>query len=167
LGKMEVNIENYDHNWRSQYEDEKKNILNIVGDSIMDIQHIGSTAIPGLGAKPIIDIMAGVYNLNDFKKLVDPLHSINYEYVPKKEFINRKFFRKGLWRKGTVHLHICEYKSNEWIEKLLFRDFLKEHPQKRDEYFELKKELASRLKYDRPAYTEAKTDFIIDILKLA
>ncbi|MBM7583640.1 GrpB-like predicted nucleotidyltransferase (UPF0157 family) [Bacillus pakistanensis] len=164
---IEVIIEKYNHHWITQYENEKTNILNAIGDFIIDIQHIGSTAIPGLGAKPIIDMMAGVSHLNGFNKFIDPLHLLDYEYVPKQEVIDRKFFRKGRWRQGTVHLHICEYKSNEWKEKLLFRDFLRAHPNKRDEYFELKKKLASKFKFDRPAYTAAKTNFINDIIKLA
>ncbi|MFJ3387036.1 MULTISPECIES: GrpB family protein [unclassified Lysinibacillus] len=94
----------------------------------MGIEHIGSTSIKGLEAKPIIDIILSVQDLDEVSNFVIPLSEIEYEYVHKPEFKDRRFFRKGLWGQGTCHLHICEINSSEWIEKLLFRDYLRLHP---------------------------------------
>ncbi len=92
---------------------------------------------------------------------------IEYEYVPQPEFKDREFFRKGLWRQGTSHLHICEFNSSEWIEKLLFRDYLRVHPHAAKEYASLKKELASKYKFDRPTYTKKKEPFIKTMIEKA
>ncbi|MBD1382855.1 GrpB family protein [Metabacillus arenae] len=167
MENIEVVIEKYNENWVKRYHDEKQIILKAVGAFLVGIQHIGSTSIKGLGAKPIIDIMAGVHDLANYKSLVEPLNSIDYEYVSKENFPDRKFFRKGPWGKGTVHLHVCEHKSLEWEEKILFRDYLRNHPNKRDEYFNLKNALAQKYKLNRSAYTEAKTEFIRNIISLA
>ncbi|WP_256212940.1 GrpB family protein [Bacillus sp. OV322] len=76
------------------------------------------------------------------------MSEIGYEYVPKPVFKDRMFFRKGLWGQGTCHLHICEFNSSEWIEKLLFRDYLRLDPKVAEKYASLKKELASKYQYD-------------------
>ena len=96
---------------------------------------------------------------------IDALRGIDYEYVPKTELKDRKFFRKGLWGQGTIHLHICEYNSNEWTEKLLFRDYLRSHPQAANEYEALKNQLASKYRYDRSLYTKEKEPFIQMIIQ--
>ncbi|WP_081728145.1 GrpB family protein [Halalkalibacter hemicellulosilyticus] len=87
--------------------------------------------------------------------------------VPKPEFKDRWFFRKGLWGQGTCHLHICEFNSSEWIEKLLFRDYLRLHPKVAEEYASLKKELALKYQLDRPTYTKKKEPFIKTIIEKA
>jgi GrpB-like predicted nucleotidyltransferase (UPF0157 family) len=79
-------------------------------------------------------------DLDEVSHFVSCLSEIDYEYVPKPEFKDRRFFRKGIWGQGTCHLHICEFNSREWIEKLVFRDYLRLHPQAAEEYASLKKE---------------------------
>ncbi len=103
-------------------------ILSALGEKVVGIEHIGSTSIKKLKAKPIIDIMVGVKDIDEVSYFVNPLREIDYEYVPKPEFKDRRFFRKGFWGQGTCHLHICEFNSSEWIEKVLFRDYLRLHP---------------------------------------
>ena len=167
MAKANVLIKNYDPNRELQFEEEKEKILSVISDKLIQIEHIGSTSVKGLGAKPIIDMMIGVDKLDDFVGLIGPLSKVDYEYVPKPEFLDRRFFRKGEWGKGTCHLHICEYKSNEWVEKLLFRDFLRENPKIADEYLNLKKILAKEYKFDRQAYTRKKEPFIREVIKCA
>ena len=162
-----VELHDYHPDWARQFEDEKNKITDAIGDEIIGIEHIGSTSIKGLGAKPIIDMMVGVKELDRVDILVKPLAKIEYEYVPKSEFKDRRFFRKGLWGNGTCHLHICEFEGNEWYEKLLFRNYLRAHPETAEEYYALKKELASKYKYDRPTYTKNKGSFIKAIIQKA
>lgn len=162
-----VNLSDYNPNWEKDFEYERKRILAVLGDKVVGIEHIGSTSIKGLEAKPIIDIIVGVQDLDKVSNFVNPLSEIDYEYVPKPEFKDRKFFRKGLWGQGTCHLHVCKFNSSEWIEKLLFRDYLKLHPQVAEAYASLKKELASKYQFDRPTYTMKKEPFIKTIIEKA
>jgi GrpB-like predicted nucleotidyltransferase (UPF0157 family) len=167
MTKPIVHLNEYDPEWENKFDYEKKQIIGAVGDEFAAVEHIGSTSIKGLKAKPIIDIMVGVDDLNRTSTLIAPLSNIEFEYVPKPELTDRRFFRKGLWGRGTCHLHICEFESTEWIEKLLFRDYLRKHPKAAEQYASLKSKLAAEYKYDRPAYTQQKEPFIRDIIEKA
>ncbi|MED1203265.1 GrpB family protein [Heyndrickxia acidicola] len=167
MTKPIVVISEYNPDWECQFQYEKKRIHGVLGDRIIQIEHIGSTSIKGLSAKPIIDMMAGVPDLEAVPDLISSLNEIGYEYVPKPEIVDRRFFRKGLWGQGTCHLHICEYGGSEWFEKLLFRDYLRLNPLLAKEYELLKQELAVTYKFDRPAYTKNKEPFIRRVVALA
>ncbi|WP_067841748.1 GrpB family protein [Amphibacillus sediminis] len=167
MTKSIVNLSEYNPNWEKQFEYEKNRIIDVLGDKVVGIEHIGSTSIKGLTAKPIIDIIVGVQNLDKVTNFVSPLSEIEYEYVPKPELKDRRFFRKGLWGQGTSHLHICEFNSSEWIEKLVFRDYLRLHPQVAEEYASLKKKLASIYQFDRMTYTMKKEPFIKTVIERA
>ncbi len=111
--------------------------------------------------------MAGVKDLSRVSALVSPLNEIGFVRVPKPELTDRRFFRKGSWGRGTYHLHICEMNSNDWIEKLLFRDYFRKHPCKAEEYAKLKSELAKKYTHDLQAYTQQKGSFIKDVIDKA
>ncbi|HDX9579185.1 TPA: GrpB family protein [Bacillus pseudomycoides] len=162
-----VIIEEYTTNWALQFTEEQKIITNIIGDVAIAIEHIGSTSVAGLSAKPILDMMVGVRDLNDIDTFIEPLKTIEYEHVFHQEFPNRRFFRKGLWRAGTHHLHIYQYDSEAWNHNILFRDYLRSHPNVRQQYEQLKKELANKHRFDRVAYTNAKAPFIVDVIQKA
>lgn len=163
-------VADYDPHWPILYARERELILKCTGQDLAAIEHIGSTSVPGLGAKPIIDIMAAVRSLSDAERCIAPLARIEYEYVPEFEDVmpERRYFRKGASRgKRIAHLHMVELESDFWRRHLLFRDFLRAHPEAAHQYYCLKKELALKFKTDREAYTDAKTAFIEDILKRA
>ena len=164
MTKPIVEIHVYDSSWKNQFVREKQKIETVIGHHVLAIEHIGSTSVKGLAAKPIIDIMVGIPDLENALSLVEPLREINYDYVPIPKFKDRLFFRKGLWRKGTCHLHICEFNGNEWKDKLLFRDYLRMHPEAAAEYASLKEQLAAKYKHERSAYTKEKEPFIKNIL---
>jgi GrpB-like predicted nucleotidyltransferase (UPF0157 family) len=151
------------------YEEERDRILSVAGEWIVAIEHVGSTAVPDLGGKAIIDIMPAVRSLADAERCVQPLESIGYEYVPQYNEImpERRYFDKGPPEAQTYHLHMTERTSEFWERHLLFRDFLRAHPEEAEEYFRLKKELAARFGRDREGYTEAKTPFIEDVVARA
>lgn len=117
----------------------EKRILDALGDKVFAIEYIGSTSIKGLQAKPIIDIIVAVQNIDEISNFIHPLSKIEFEYIPKPEFKDRRFFRKGQWGNGTCHLHMCEISSSEWIDKVLFRDYLRLHPEVAEQYASLKK----------------------------
>lgn len=162
-----VQLEEYNLNWEKQFAYEKDKIIEAIGKHILEIEHIGSTSIKGMVAKPIIDIMVGVKDLKSVAQFVKPLEKIEFEYVHKPELIDRRFFRKGEWGQGICHLHICEMSGTEWNEKLSFRDYLRSNPQVAKEYALLKKELASKYIDDRPTYTKKKEPFIRDVIEIA
>ncbi|WP_238482854.1 GrpB family protein [Lederbergia galactosidilytica] len=167
LAKSTVQLVDYTPKWERQFVEEKMKIIAVIGGEISGIEHIGSTAIKGMKAKPIIDIMVGVQDLQEVPQFVKSLEKIEFEYVPKPEWSDRKFFRKGEWGQGTCHLHICEIDSMEWKEKLWFRDYLRANPQVANEYIAVKKDLAARYIQDRPTYTKEKAPFIRNVIELA
>ena len=159
----------YDPRWPSKYEEEKDRILGAIGDVAVAIEHIGSTAVPGLGAKPIIDIMVAVSRLADAERCIEPLQEIGYEYVPEYNDVipERRYFHKGPPGAATYHLHMVELTSGFWKGHLLFRDFLRTHPEQARQYYQLKKELAAKFGADRDGYTEAKTSYIESVIAKA
>ncbi|HVF55697.1 MAG TPA: D-glycero-beta-D-manno-heptose 1-phosphate adenylyltransferase [Pyrinomonadaceae bacterium] len=164
-----VVIVEYDSRWPLAFEEEKRNILEAVGGYVAGVEHVGSTSVPGLASKPIIDIMVGVRSLADAPKCLGPLAEIGYEYVPRYELLmpERRFFRKGERGAGTHHLHMVEPSSRLWEKDLLFRDYLRAHAEAAREYEKLKRELAALHGANRSAYTDAKTDFVTSIIEKA
>lgn len=162
MSRPPVRIEAYDPRWPSMFEEDKGKILEAVGEHVAAVEHIGSTSVPGLAAKPIIDVMVAVRRLADAPACVGPLAAIGYEYVPEHEAVmpERRFFRRGPRGAGTHHLHMVEWSSEFWEAHLLFRDYLRAHAGAAARYEKLKRELAAAHGSDRGAYTEAKTDFI-------
>ena len=165
-----VKIIDYDSHWPLLYEKEKRLILDVIGHIVMRIEHIGSTAVPDLGAKPIIDVIVAVNHLNDAERCIEPLATIGYEYVPEyeDEMAERRYFHKGKPPKEQhYHLHMVELTSDFWKRHLLFRDYLRTHPETAQEYFKLKKRLATKYRSDREEYTDAKTSFIESVIAKA
>lgn len=131
---------------------------------------MGSTAVPGLAAKSVIDIMVGVRSLEDSPTLVQRLVGIGYEYVPEFERVMpvRRYFRKMRTRWRTHQIHLVERTNTAWWDRhLLFRDYLRENPEIAGEYAHLKYDLSYRFGEDREAYTDAKTDFISKVVRRA
>lgn len=153
-------IAGYDEHWPAMFEVERTHIVDAIGDWLADIQHVGSTAVPGLAAKPVIDIMPGLRSLDDAPHIIAPMQRLGYEYVPEFEaqLPERRYFRKGLPR--THQLHVVETTSPFWHRHLAFRDYLRSHADTRDEYAALKRKLAAQHTHNRDDYTEGKTDFI-------
>jgi GrpB-like predicted nucleotidyltransferase (UPF0157 family) len=140
-----VKIEEYNPDWVSEFYQEKARIMEVLKNDSLCVEHIGSTSVMGLGAKPILDIMAGVQHLAEVDAFIEPLKSVGYEFVPHKEFPERRFFRKGQWRAGTHHLHIYRFGSEQWKNQLSFRDYLRSHPDVRKQYQQLKMSLAESI----------------------
>ncbi len=135
----------------------------------ISVEHIGSTAIPKIQAKPIIDIMIGVQDLNIADiYLVKIIQSIGYTYIKGYETAmpDRRFFQKNVGNVRTHQIHLVELNSNFWIRHLLFRDYLRVHSNAAKQYEALKLDLASKFT-DTNQYALAKTEFIREIEKLA
>jgi GrpB-like predicted nucleotidyltransferase (UPF0157 family) len=164
---MPVIIE-YDPRWPALFEEERARLLATTGTLLAAIEHIGSTAVPGLAAKPIIDIMGGVRELGEVLRYVADLEGIGYEYVPQYEVYipERRYFRMPRTGQGprTHHLHVVELTSTFWQRHLLFREYLRAHPAVAFEYADLKRRLAMEYGDDRRGYTDAKRPFIESII---
>ena len=121
---------------------------------------MGSTAVPGLAAKPIVDIMVGLRVLSDHACCVAPLASLGYEHKGEYGIPDRHYFRKPVQGPRTHQVHMVERGSAFWVRHLLFRDYLRANPNEAAAYDRLKRELAARFGADLEGYTEAKTEFI-------
>jgi len=165
LEQGEVKLYPYNFKWKKVFEEEKKQIQIGIGKYILEIQHIGSTAIPRILAKPIIDIAVAVKNFEEASICIDLLVKLEYEYKGEFGIPRRHFFVKGDPR--LFHLHMLEITSKEWKNHISFRDFLREHPDKAKLYSELKLQLVQKYKSDREAYSDNKAPFIEEILRLA
>jgi len=169
-------IADYDPAWPAKFEAERDLIVRTCGaGAFVSIQHVGSTSVPGLAAKPIIDMMPGVRSLDDAPPLVPLLESIGYEYVPEFEHDTpsgpgmpfRRYFRKDANGERAYHLHMVEVGSEFWVDHLLFRDYLRAHPDAADEYAHLKRKIAANFNASMTpssdinvGYTDRKTDFV-------
>lgn len=162
-------ISDYDPLWPKLFEEEKKKLSAVLPSEII-IEHVGSTSVPGLAAKPVIDIMVGVPSLEMADELcIEPIKKLGCTYVPEYEekVPERRYFRK-LNQEGiaTHHIHLVEYESPWWKRHIQFRDYLRHHPEAVQEYAQLKKKLASRFS-DTNEYAHAKTAFVKRIEDLA
>lgn len=157
----------YDPDWPRKFEKEKKLIEKTLGSYITGgVHHIGSTAIPGLSAKPIIDILVGVESLEISKSCIDLLSKIQYHYFPYKTE-SEHWLCKPSPTHREYHLHLIPTNHKDFKAKLVFRDYLRSHQKVRNAYGKLKIKLAEQFGNDREAYTEAKTEFVKSILAKA
>lgn len=158
----------YDPGWPRRFEEERDAIAAALGDAVLDIEHVGSTSVPGLAAKPVIDMLIAVANLDDAREgVVAPLADLGYDYVPEYEAVmpNRLYFRKG--DPTGYHIHMVVSGGEFWDRHLRFRDYLRAHSEAVAEYAALKKRLAEEHGSDMDGYTDAKSDFIRGIEKKA
>ncbi len=159
-----VRLEKYSPEWKTLYEKEEKLLRDSVGEYIIDIQHIGSTSIPDIVAKPIIDIGIAIANFEEGQRLIEPIQNLGYQYKGENGIPRRHYFVKG--NPTTHHLHILEIDSDEWKKHITFRDSLRKNKELAEEYTRIKTELAEKFRNDRLAYTEGKTDFVQYVLEL-
>lgn len=160
LKRGTVKVVDYKPDWPKEFEAEKQRLIDAFGDKIIAVEHIGSTSIPALAAKPIIDMVVAVKSFDDLQVFIDKLQSLGYEYMPERMFDNRKFFPKGSQEKRTHHLNlVLQDNAEQWVKPIAFRDYLRAHDQERKEYAELKTTLASQYADDRATYTRLKNDF--------
>ncbi len=136
---------------------------------MVTIEHIGSTSVPGLAAKPVIDVLLGARTLPDIESKIKPLSEIGYSYVPKyeREIPLRRYFVKSFATSLRVHLHTVELGSRLWQEHLAFRDHLRADANLCAQYQSLKVRLAEEFADDKAAYTDAKNPFIQSVLATA
>jgi len=162
-----IQIEPYDSGWSQRFLDEAMSLEGALAEWIAaPIEHIGSTAVPGLCAKPVIDIMIPVHSLEDSRPAMAVIERFGYHYWPYKSDVMH-WFCKPSELVRTHHVHMVPLESRLFQERLAFRDALRNDPAVRDEYSQLKRELASKHADDREAYTEAKGPFVRRVIACA
>jgi GrpB-like predicted nucleotidyltransferase (UPF0157 family) len=155
----------YDVRWPELFRAERDPLAGIFGERAAGIEHVGSTAVPGLAAKGIVDILLGLRPLELRPPDLDAMARRGYVYRGELGIPGRHFFQKG--RPPTHHVHVVEHGSVEWLKHVHFRDHLRAHPEDVQSYAKLKRDLAARYPDDRDAYTEGKSPFVAAVLRRA
>ena len=158
---MKIIIEDYNPVWKDLFEKEKALLLSRLSEAA-EIEHIGSTSVENLGAKPVIDIMVGLTDFSNVEKHIEELGDAGYKFIPKFDYIIpfRCFLVKEEDGLRTHHIHMVVKDSEFWFEHILFRNYLRKNHDVMDDYYKLKKGLSLRDWEDRNDYADAKADFI-------
>jgi GrpB-like predicted nucleotidyltransferase (UPF0157 family) len=165
----EVHLAAHDPRWAAQFAAERDRLLDLLPGQFAAIEHIGSTAIPGLAAKPIIDLLAGVRTMNEADALLEPLCTHGYETSAEfnATLPDRRWLMRHALGRRTHHLHLVVFGGEPWVQRLRFRDLLRADAAIAARYEHLKLNLAAKYRLDREAYTHAKTAFINEVLAKA
>ncbi|MGI8610321.1 MAG: 2-amino-4-hydroxy-6-hydroxymethyldihydropteridine diphosphokinase [Candidatus Dormibacteria bacterium] len=161
-----VILADYDERWPELFAAEETRLRDALGATAVRVNHIGSTAVPGLKAKAIIDIQVSVPDVADASGFVQALEGLGYAYVPDPRFPTYPFFRFPATGPRLFHLHVAQVGSAEEADHLVFRDRLRSDPVVARTYWDLKRELARRFFADRVAYSTSKGDFVQGVLAL-
>ena len=169
-GAGRIVVSDYDPAWSAMFERERARVQEALGLIVVTIEHVGSTAVPGLAAKPIIDLLVGVRSLPEARdRCVGPLEALRYRYMAEYEswLPNEMLFRKGVPGPWTHHVHLMEPRCPRWEEFTLIRDYLRRHEEVASAYADLKRALALVFDDDIAGYRNAKAPFIRAVLARA
>jgi len=160
-----VRLVPYDTTWPLAFAAEADRIERACVGLQLRLEHMGSTAVPGLAAKPVIDILAGRPGNVAGTEYVAAFRQLAYEHKGAYGIPGRNYFRKGTPR--THHVHLVSWSSDLWRDSLVFRDYLRAHPEIAREYETIKRELAGMYLHDKEKYTDAKGPFVRSIVRRA
>jgi GrpB-like predicted nucleotidyltransferase (UPF0157 family) len=161
-----VEIEDYDPRWPEVFADIRDQISSTLSGLAQRIEHVGSTAVPGLAAKPIIDLIVVINTCEDLHAVIRNLEATGYHHEGDLGLPGREAFTTAP-DMSAHHLYVCADDDLHLARQLLFRDFLRTHPATAAAYARLKRSLARQYRYDRSAYTDAKSTFIEQTLSAA
>ena len=158
----------HDPRWSAEFARESAAVTEAMGDAFAAIHHIGSTAIPGISAKPVIDMLAVVRNVESLDARIPQVEALGYEAMGEFGIPGRRYFRKDDALGNRTHqIHAFAAGSPQIARHIAFRDFLRAHPGYADEYDALKQRLAAQFPSDISAYTDGKDEFIARVDALA
>ncbi|HON28872.1 MAG TPA: GrpB family protein [Mesotoga infera] len=160
-----VIVTEYCSRWPEFFREEADRLKKGLSDPNVAIEHIGSTAVPGLSAKPVIDILIGVDSLDHADSLVVSIQKLGYTYIQEYESMipDRRYFERDA---GEIdfHIHMVVFGGAFWTEHVFFRDYLREDPEAVEQYSALKKSLSKEHQNNREAYSRGKAEFIASIM---
>jgi len=156
----------YDERWPQRFQREADALREALGDLVADVHHIGSTSVPGLDAKPIIDVQISVASFDPLDAFRVPLESLGFCFRADNPDLNKRYFREP---PGTRRTHIHVFRAGSWSEQiaLLFRDYMRAHDENARRYAELKYRLTAQSRDDRRGYTASKSPFIWETMAKA
>lgn len=164
--RKKVQIVPHDPFWQEEFKKEKALLENKLGNRALAIEHVGSTAVPGLSAKPVLDMLLGIENVNDYESFIHPLQELGYKFAKDSRDIRENvLFVKGEGEDRTHHLKLLNPNSKHWHELTKFRDYLITHQDIAKSYEEHKQALAKQFANDRESYTAGKNEMIQKILE--
>jgi GrpB-like predicted nucleotidyltransferase (UPF0157 family) len=169
-GAGSIVVADYDPNWPTLFEQERNRIRKALGSLALAVEHMGSTAVPGLPSKPIIDLLVGVPSLEEAKaRCIEAIEELGYVYIPDYAswLPGELFFRKGPPGPWTHHVHVMEPSHPRWEAFLVFRDYLRTHPEAAQIYAYLKRTLSTSSIADIKAYRTGKHTFVEDTTEKA
>ncbi len=163
----EVVVVSWRSAWEQAFAEERARVLSVLGERALGVEHIGSTSVPGLAAKPVIDLLVGFATYADAVAAVPLLVADGWELPTdiNAKIVNRRFLKRTKDGVRTHHVHLVEHRGALWEEYVLFRDALREDPSVRDEYEALKRRLAEQFREQRDSYTASKGDFVTRIVR--
>ena len=166
-----IALSDHDPAWPARFRDEARRIEAAMGSAAVRVDHVGSTAVPGLAAKPVIDIQVSVRVLHPLEPHLRPLRELGYTHVPHPDDATYPFLHRPADWPHSHHVHLCEAGGREERRHLAFRDYLREHVEEAAAYADLKRRLAAAFSAasfeSRNAYAEAKSGFIEPIIRRA
>lgn len=164
--REQVRILPYDPQWTQRYEMERMRLLTLFPEAFLALEHVGSTAVPGMAAKPIVDMMGGVRSMKEADALLPALcqncYSTSAEFNA--TLTDQRWLMRHASGHRTHHLHLVIHEADEWRRKIAFRNSLRANPDVARRYEELKLKLAEDMGSDREAYTSAKAEFVEEIV---
>jgi len=158
-----IRIVDHDPQWPLLAQEELRRVADALGDSAVRLEHVGSTSVPGLGAKPIIDMQVSVADIERIEDYVGPLEALGYLFAPDPAFPDYHYFAKPHARPRSHHLHVCQTGSQQELRHVAVRDFLRAHPDEAASYEELKRTLVREHPEDRLAYVAGKDGYMIEL----
>lgn len=157
-----MKLASYTNQWVATYQMEKGKLISLLGSDFIAIQHIGSTAIPGIASKPIVDIMVLLHSVQLSSKYLEALDTLGYEYAKDRSSNERYFFTKG--NPVTVQLSLTDRSTPYWDRQIAFRDYLRKHPKTAKEYETLKRSLIEQYPSGKDEYSSGKSEFVAAVL---
>jgi len=155
-----IRIVEHDVGWAARAREEMNRIAGALGPVAVRLEHVGSTAVSGLAAKPILDLLLSVEAIEPRERYVAPIERLGYLFVPDPGSADFHFFAKPAARPRSHHLHVCEAGSEHELRHLALRDYLRGHDDEAKRYEAIKREAAGRFPQDRLAYIEAKEEYV-------
>lgn len=162
---MKIRLSEFSENWIRLYHEEAYFLKSIFNHEILRFEHFGSTSVPGMKAKPVIDMICIVKNINNIDQYNEKMRSLNYDVAGEWGISGRRLFRKG-GENRTHHIHFYETDNPQIDRHLIFRDYLRAHPEEVARYSKFKEDLTQRFE-NTSEYSPAKKTFVMEMEKLA
>ncbi len=153
--------------WPAEFQAERDRVAGALGENVLAVHHMGSTAIPGMRAKPIIDLLVEVASLERVDACQAEMAALGYEAHGEYGIPGRRYFSRGIGEQHTHHVHVYERSHEDILRQLRFRDYLIAHPADARRYSQLKERLSEEFRFDPPGYTDSKSAFIQEINRKA